>query len=229
MEGLGSVVGLALAPVTGGISALRHARMFHPEGAVYRAEVSPSEDTRYHALAERLSGPALARLSTAWWRGGRELPDALGCALRFGDDQDLLLATIRRPWTTPFAPLTTHVHDFLLNDYYGVAPFAVDGVGRARVRLVGPRLSSHGADRAERLANAVESGIAVFLLELLPRWRHGWQPLVEVRLLAPLAVDQEALRFSPFRDGRGLHPRGFVHALRRATYAASQRARPSHR
>src|SRR4051794_13282844 len=108
-ERVGELVGWAMAPVTGGVSALRRARMFHPKGVVYRAEVTPAKDTRWRAVAERLSGPAMARLSSAWWQE-RDLPDALGCALRFGDDQDLLLATIRRPWTTPFAPLSTRVH-----------------------------------------------------------------------------------------------------------------------
>ncbi len=40
-------------------------------------------------------------------------------------------------------------------------------------------------------------------------------------------VDDEALRFRPFRTGRGLKPRGFVHALRRGVYKVSQWSRPS--
>jgi hypothetical protein len=42
-------------------------------------------------------------------------------------------------------------------------------------------------------------------------------------------LDQEALRFDPFRDGRGITPVGFVHSMRKLTYLASQRARPHHR
>ena len=88
----------------------------------------------YPGLARRLEGAALIRLSTAWWRGGKEWIDALGLAMRLGrepsveaheGDQDLLFATIRRPWTTLLAPLTTEQHDFLANDYYAVSPFDV--------------------------------------------------------------------------------------------------------
>jgi hypothetical protein len=235
-EGVGTVVGWLMAPVTGAVSAMRRARMFHPEGKVYRAEVTAARDTRWPEVAARLTGPALVRLSSAWWRGGKELPDALGFALRFArspdrlsdGDQDLLLATIQRPWTTLLAPLKTRVHDFLMNDYYGVSPFDIDGVGRVKLRLVGPRLSCEGGSREERLQRAVDDGRAVLLLEVRPRDRHGWQSLVEVALVEAVEIDQEALRFSPFRDGRGLRPRGLVHALRRGAYAASQRLRPQH-
>ena len=37
----------------------------------------------------------------------------------------------------------------------------------------------------------------------------------------------DTMRFSPFRSGRGIFPRGLVQNLRRATYALSQAARPS--
>jgi hypothetical protein len=233
-EGVGRLVGWLMAPITGGVSAARRARMFHPDGKIYRAEVTRARDTKWPEVAARLEGPALVRLSSAWWRGGKELPDALGVALRFArsssglteGDQDLLLATIRTPWTTPFAPLRTHVHDFLMNDYYGVSPFDVEGVGRVKLRLVAPRQSCEGASREERLQRAVDDDRAVFLLEARPRDRHGYQSLVEVRLVEAIELDQETLRFSPFRDGRGLRPRGFVHALRRGAYAASQHARP---
>ncbi|MEO8183439.1 MAG: hypothetical protein ABI895_31785 [Deltaproteobacteria bacterium] len=58
-----------------------------------------------------------------------------------------------------------------------------------------------------------------------PRWRaRRW---CAGRRRHFLDLDQEALRFDPFRAGRGVTPVGFVHALRRATYLASQRARPA--
>lgn len=238
LDEIGVALGWLWAPLTGAISRARHARMFHPEGVVYSAEVSALVDTEFGTLARRLSGPGLVRLSSAWWRGGRELPDALGLALRLHrdppsavpapGDQDLLFATIRHPWTLPFAPLTTHVHDFLANDYYGVAPFEIDGIGRAWLRAVSAGNSPSASDRAGRLRRAVETGEAVFLLELR-RPGARWQPLATVRLVAPAPIDQERLRFSPFRDGRGISPSGFVHGLRRGTYFTSQLARPAHR
>ncbi len=41
-------------------------------------------------------------------------------------------------------------------------------------------------------------------------------------------VDQAALHFSAFNDGKGIVPRGFVHAIRLAVYPASQEGRPAH-
>jgi hypothetical protein len=232
-ERAGVFAGWLLAPLTGTLSLLRRARMFHPEGAVYRArvEILPG---RYSMLAQRLEGPALARLSTAWWRAGKEWLDALGIALRLGrdpgaearaGDQDLLFATIRYPWTTPFAPLTTEQHDFLANDYYAVSPFDVAGVGRAKLRLVSSRPRRLTAKkRADRLVQAVERGEAWLHLEI--QTAKAWEPVARVVLVEPAELDQERLRFSPFRDGKGISPRGFVHGLRRATYLLSQIARP---
>jgi hypothetical protein len=236
-EDLGRVVGLLLAPVTGAFSLLRHARMFHPEGVVYASEVDAASDTPWPEVAARLAGPALIRVSTAWWRHGRELPDALGLAIRFrrreqpssepdGGDQDLLLATIRHPWTTTFAPLTTHVHDFLDNDYYGVSPFFVDGIGLVYLRAVGSRPQVTGDDRGQRLARAVADRTASWRIEARSAGQGQWRPLAQLRPRTPAQIDQAALRFWPFRDGRGVRPRGFVHELRRAAYRASWAMRP---
>ena len=236
-EHLGRFAGLLFAPLTGAFSLLRHARMFHPEGVVYTSDVEAASDTPWPAVAARLAGPALIRVSTAWWRDGRELPDALGLAIRFrrrvqpapepdDGDQDLLLATIRHPWTTAFAPLTTHVHDFLDNDYYGVSPFFVDGIGFVYLRAVGSRPHPTGCDRGERLADAVADGTASWRIEARTASQRQWHPLAELRPRAEAQIDQAALRFWPFREGRGLRPRGFVHALRRAAYRASWALRP---
>jgi hypothetical protein len=232
-ERSGVVFGWLLAPLTGALSLLRRARMFHPEGALLHARVEALSGP-FPGLARRLEGPALARLSTAWWRGGKEWLDALGVAIRLGSepgveekpgDQDLLFATIRHPWTTPLAPLTTAQHDFLANDYYAVSPFEVAGVGRARLRLVSSRPPAlRGKDRAARLDEAVAAGEAWLRLEL--RAGGDWMPVARVVLLERAPLDQERLRFSPFRDGKGISPRGFVSGLRRATYLLSQLARP---
>lgn len=247
-EHAGTLVGLLLAPLTGLVSAARQARTFHPEGVVYRGLAEPCERPAgdpFAALARRLEGPVLARASTALWRGGREWIDALGLALRFRDpaeppsspepsagDQDLLFATIRHPLTTLFAPLTTRVHDFLANDYYAVSPFHADGVGRIELRLVSPRAlrtNPPEATRAERLARDVADGRARFELEARTLERGApWVTFATVHLVERVAIDDAALRFSPFREGRGVRPVGFVHALRRAAYASSQLARPAH-
>jgi hypothetical protein len=229
---------MVMAPVFAGVAAMRRARVFHPEGALFRATVNPLVvDGADGALAAALSGEAMVRLSTALWRGGREWIDILGCAIRFrservpsvipaAGDQDLLCATLRTPLTMLLAPTTTHWHDFLENDYYAVSPFSVEGLGRVKLRVVTQRVRLPGRDRDERLQMAVEGGLASLRLEWRPTGQRAWRPLCAIRLLQRLDLDQEVLRFDPFRSGRGLRPAGFVHYLRPAAYRASQWARP---
>jgi hypothetical protein len=226
-----------LAPLTGLVSKAREARMFHPDGVVYTAQVEPCAKTLdLRSLADRLGVDALVRFSSALWRDPHEWPDVLGAALRFGEGpqrQELLLATIRFPWTMPFAPLATNYRSFLWNHYHAVSPFEVDGVGIVKFRLRSPRLGNGSLlSRAEHLQRAVNDGRAVYELELRrlsePPLSRRWEPIARLTLDSPRDLDQERLRFSPFRDGAGIRPIGFVQALRVAAYAASQQARPDH-
>jgi hypothetical protein len=241
----GWLAGLALAPLTGSVSALRRSRMFHPRGVLYRAEVEAAPGSpALEGLASALAGPALVRWSSAWWKRG-DHTDVLGCAIRFGSDplnavpqpgdQDLLLATIRRPWSMALAPWTTDFHDFLANHYYGVAPFLV-GARRVEWRLAPEREAPPGPNRNDRLERAVRAGHASLRLELadysgplFPPVGESFQSVARLHLREPSELDQEALRFDPFRAGRGITPVGFVHFMRKATYLASQRVRPRHR
>lgn len=235
-EHIGYAVGWLSAPAFALVAHMRRARVFHPEGVVLSACVEPvAGEPQFARLAESLAGPALVRLSTALWRRGKEWPDALGCALRLRShpepsplpapgDQDLLFATIRTPIATPLGPVGTRVHDFLSNTYFATAPFDVEGVGRAKLRLVPEHESPPGPDRGARLRDALARGEAAMRLELRRKWRRAWVPIARVVLLEVATVDQDALRFSPFRAGRGIVPRGFVHALRHGAYGASQRA-----
>ena len=180
------------------------------------------------------------RFSSALWRGEHEWPDVLGAAVRFlpgekdtGSEQDLLLATIRFPWTMPFAPFATNFRSFLWNHYHAVSPFLVAGLGPLKLRLRSPRLHNRsGSSRAEHLRRTAADGGATFELQarLLndSALTRRWLDLVQIELGEPLRLDQAALRFSPFNSGRGIEPIGFVHALRAAAYAASQDARPAH-
>jgi hypothetical protein len=238
-EAMGLAGGVALAPLAALGSTVRRARLFHPEGVVYRAEVRPLvTEGPAGAVARRLAGPALVRLSNAWWRGGKEWIDVLGCAVRFRhdarpstaaapDDQDMLFATIRWPWTTPIAPLATDPHSFLHDDYHGVSPFEVRELGLVKWRLRSPGVRGTGPDRAARLERAVRDGTAVLRLEVRRKVLGApFEPIAAIELRERAPLDQAAMRFDPFRAGRGVHPRGFVQALRVAAYAASQRARP---
>jgi hypothetical protein len=235
-------LGWLVAPLFALTSALRHARTFHPSGDCIDAvaEIDRDAPAKYHDLAERLTGPVLVRFSEALARQRARWPDVLGCALRFGrersfvehGDQDLLFATIKRPWTMPFAPLTTRVNDYLANDYFAVSPFHVAGVGIRWFRLHPKRVrsasrfgDSHGA-RRHRLLGDVASGTATLVLGVARGPRGPFQPVVQIHLIAPRRTDIPALRFDPFRAGRGVVPIGFVQGLRRGVYAASQHARP---
>jgi hypothetical protein len=237
-EALGRAIGGLLAPVTGEGSLIRRARLFHPDGVVYRAEVRPLVRTgAVGELAQRLAGPAIVRLSGGWWRNERELPDVLGVAIRLRTeddlsaepgprDQDLTFATFRHMWSLPLAPLGTNVHDYLANDYYAVLPYYALGLGRIKLRLIPPQVKTVGEDRRERLERAVAADLAVLRLEMR-RARVGapWEQVAAIDLRERALVDQDKLAFSPFRSGRGLEPVGLFQMVRAATYASSRTGR----
>lgn len=177
-------------------------------------------------------------------------------------DQDLLLATIKRPWTMPFSPFTTKVHDYLANDYFAVSPFSIPSARTSRnagsrephvyFRLR-PLAKDPGAlvsiepstapisslraspsakirrsaseQRRRRFERAVANGSAVFTLGIASGPWGPFTPLVRVQLVSVRLSDPPSVRFDPFRSGRGIEPHGFVHALRRSAYKASQRGR----
>lgn len=216
-EQLGRATGWVIgAPFFAAMTALRRSRPLHPSGILYEAtsEATVTDDDELRALANAVTGSALVRLSHALWKKPRpHVPDVLGCALRLGRDQDLLFATIKRPWTTPFAPLSTDVDDYFGNFYYGVSPFTFRGESR-RFYL---RLRPFSA-----CANAAFGG---FALEISDRPRRGYRELARITLERIEEGGGTRLHFDPFRTGRGIEPCGFVHAMRRGAYAASQTVR----
>jgi hypothetical protein len=235
-ETLGTVIGKVVAPGFALAAGLRQSRFLHPEGIVFAATVESMADPATDVVARRLRGPALLRLSAAMWKNEKEWPDVLGCAIRFRSrsvvsttpddgDQDLLFATIRSPLTMPFAPLATNAHDFLENTYFATSPFDVEGIGRVKWRLVPEQTELHAfGSRRRRILQAVASHRGSFRLELRSTFRLAWRAVVRITPTELLSIDQDALRFWPFRNGRGITPRGFVHALRRGAYAGSQAA-----
>lgn len=213
LEQLGRTAGWLTAPFFAGAAALRRSRPLHPTGVLFDGTCEPAappEDLL--PLAEAVRGPVLVRLSHALFKRPRpHVPDVLGCALRIDGEQDLLFATIKRPWTTPFAPLTTDVDHYFANLYYGVSPFVLAGVKRRfylRLRPFGE--GAHGA----------------FAFEASYRPRVGYREVARVTLdRLATDVDDDQIRFDPFRNGRGIEPRGSIHAMRRGAYAASQTVR----
>lgn len=237
-ETFGAVTGLLLAPLAGLGALLRRAPALHPAGTVCAAEVVPAAQSGpLGALATRLAGGALVRLSGSLWKHLRA-PELLGCAVRFRgarpleareapEDQDLLMATARRVFSIPRDMLATQRDDYLENMYYGLGEFEVEGCGRAELRLVpwGAAPEVEG-DREAKLIAAVSTGRAGLWLELR-RCASGaaWEPVCAIHLRSVLELEQAELRFSPLHTGLGLRPRGALHTMRVAPYRASQLVR----
>ena len=231
-ERAGIWAGWLLAPLTGTLSLLRRARMFHPEGAVYRArvEVVPGP----HAmLARRLEGPALARLSTAWWRAGKEWLDALGIALRLGRDPGA-----EAPGRS--GPALRH-HPLSVDDAVRAADHRAARFPRQRL-LRGVALRGGGSGPGEAAPRLFAAAQASRPRPGGPARGGGGS---RRGLAAARAADRKALgaggTHRPARAGtdrpgaaallavpgrEGDLSRGFVHGLRRATYLLSQVARP---
>ncbi|MGK3967269.1 hypothetical protein WMF38_24240 [Sorangium sp. So ce118] len=238
LEAIGRAFGGVLSPLVWQGSLLRGARLFHADGVVYCAAVKAlAVEGEVGALAERLAGPALVRLSSGlWrWRGDRSerRPDVLGVAVRFRaseevtpvaseGDQDLIFLSARRFLLLPIALFTTKTRDFLANDYYAQLPFEVEGFGRAEFRLVPLRAETEQGNRLERLERAAASGVALLRLEIRRGGTRGrWMAVGDIELYEPVDIDQNALRFDPFHTGRGIVPRGLLQATRLAIYTAS--------
>ncbi|HEY4239484.1 MAG TPA: hypothetical protein VGM88_06695 [Kofleriaceae bacterium] len=237
-ETLGEILGKLWAPAVGAIARARHARMFHPDGQTFVAHFEPAPGGPFEDLAQVLGRTVLARMSPALWRNGAERFEVLGIALRFhrgarvrtkaeATDQDLLFATIRSPFTMGLAPLTTDAHDFLRNRYFAVCPFELPSGERVKIRLSPADAPVREGTRGEKLSASVLAGEAVFAVELRRTWRRGWARLGTLTVEKPSHTDQAALRFDPFQTGAGITPVGVIQAARKATYAASQAARPA--
>ncbi len=238
-EALGRVVGGILAPWAALGSLARNARLFHPDGVVYWANIEPIVQEGIHGeFAKRLRGPALVRFSGGVWRNEKEWPDVLGIAIRFVSsksarvqtpapgDQDLLFVTSRRSMLLPLAPLFTNTHDFLANDYHALLPFAVDDIGRVKFRIVAMRIPAQTGKRREKLAARVAAGTAVFRIEMkVMKLGAKWREVATVDIREKANVDQKALAFYPFRSGRGIVPVGAMQMIRAAVYPASALAR----
>ncbi len=238
---IGRGVGVLFAPAAAIGSFVRGARIFHPDGVVYRADVyADVTDGALGNLAARLAGPALVRLSSAMRRekAGASPRDILGVALRFNApqgagaaprSQDLILLSIAHLWQLPIGALLTNPRDFLANDYHAILPSRAEGVGVVTFRLVpevGAAEGEEETDRLERLEQSVRQGRAVFRLQVKSDERGApWRALATVALRRRVDIDQESLQFTPFHDGAGVKPVGFLQGLRWAVYPASQAGR----
>ncbi len=234
---LGRVFGIVLAPLIFGTSLVRRARAVHAEGLLCRADVVGVPGT----IGERLTGPALARLSGALGAEGAPAQDILGLALRFrraadGDDpsrgdQDLLIATFNSFRTAQADKAATDVTDYLsmANTYNTVAPWRIRGIGIAQLsaRLANPGTPpdpGRGVSRKERLEIDIAQGNATLTLAACVDGGAA-VTVAEIRLIALLPDAGRTLRESLRRTGRGLVATGFRNGIRRVVYPVSQLAR----
>jgi hypothetical protein len=206
------------------LTRLRGARVFHPHGRAYATEVevgptAPIAPGRYRGIVRLSRGLGLPE---PW-------PDVLGLAVRMlnadgvGGMQDLLLVSS--------LPAVAGRHVILPGRGYGGAFYSSVLPVRtgSRTMIVGalPVWTGHPQPlaRLAEIDRAVGSALRGFDL-LLAGPVGAWSHLARVDLTRALpAQDSEAVRFDPYHQAAGLAPAGVLNALRRRSYAASQRAR----
>lgn len=214
---MGLIHGYFLGIFTGLISFLRSSRMFHPRGIVFGAEVD----------SKVLPTKAMVRFSSAWWKN-KEWPDALGIALRFSEgtkEQDLLFASFSSPLLIFFSPFITNFKDFFENTYYGVGFFEREGkIVKYQLRLM--RTDKIQGSRKQRLEHDFLQGESTLELVEEDQETKSLETVAILRLNERLEIDQEQLRFSPFKNDFNIIPRGYLQYLRVGTYKLSQWARP---
>ena len=227
---LATAAGSAAGVAFGLASALRRARVFHPDGAAYRATLdvaSPRGHSRLFGQPGR--HPAVVRLSRAI--GVPEpLPDVFGLAIRIedvhgdGQHQDLLLVTSGE------APVLRHlllpVVSFTSTRYSSLLPYRI---GDERL-LVGATPLTADDDVRPRtfddLSDALASARLRFALDVAPltgEWGQVGVLDVGQRLTAD---ESESLSFNPWNTGGGVAPAGFLNGVRQLAYVGSQRLRP---
>lgn len=219
-----ATAGTVSALVFGAASALRRARIFHPDGAAFRATVRVTEGTTTVLPAGRHE--AVVRFS----RGiglPEPAPDILGLAVRLvdlhgpGAHQDLLLVTSGdRPGARhALVPTRRYAH----HRWSTVLPYRVGG---RRVVFGARPISGPSPRDIDALREAAATGRLRFALEVAEP-AGAWEEVGVIDIgdaVGPDAAD--ALRFNPANTGGGIEPVGLLQTLRRRAYAGSQRGRP---
>lgn len=219
-EAFGLWLGYLVGPFFALGSLTRRARVFHPHGMVFLANVKPVFEvtSQFSDLAKSLSGNALVRLSSSVWKQEVRRPDLLGCAIRFRagkppslclseGEQDVLMITSRSLLTFGLAFLKTNPHDFLDNLYHGMAPYTVVGHRDMRLRLTPLPCKATGKSREQKIRDATDNGEAVFRFEVAhAESLREWMPVVEIKLTRLLEIPDMAIEFSPFFAELGIRP-----------------------
>jgi hypothetical protein len=220
-----------VAAAFGALTRARGARIFHPEGSGYRAEVTMTpagRPTGAPLLDQHGSFDAVVRFS----RGAGlpdPVPDVLGLAVKLldaygpGRDQDLLLIS------SAVAPIGRNLllpaTGFLGRPFSSVLPYLV---GR-RIRLFGawPATAAvhDGGTALAEVHVAAARGALRFDLTIAGEL-GGWRRIGQLKVGEPLSdPESDALRFNPWHTGPGIMPLGVLQALRRFAYTGSQSQR----
>lgn len=227
--GLMFVLGMLVASVLLAIpiflfALVKGRRAFHPRGTVCRAEIKALDAV----VGPRLAGAARVRLSGASSDENSTTPNILGMAIKFGDDQDLPIATFESFIKTAEGRKHTDVLDYLGNQFASVSPWRVRGLGISWFRAIPAPSTPRTGTRVERLDAHIADGTAWFTLEA----REAPGPdgavraaIAEIRLVERLTVDDPTFRVSMFRTGKGLAPTGFRNGIRAVVYPFDQLGR----
>ena len=226
-------VAAVTAAIWGGLSRLRGARFFHPEGVAYTATVTVPRALKDYKgvplLDHRADYAAIVRFSRA--TGVPEpLPDILGLAISITDlygrgrHQDFLLAT------SADAPLLHHAllpapRGFFGSSFSSILPYRFG----PKIRLVGAEPASE-PERYRRgalaqLVDTAERGDLAFRLTLAPIGGRA-APVADIRVGERLPDElADRLAFTPWNTGDAIRPTGPLMGLRRSAYRGSQRGR----
>jgi hypothetical protein len=218
--------GGALSAVVFGLaSAVRRAKILHPDGIAFEATLEVTgAATGAPLLDQPATHHAIVRLSRSL--GVHEpRPDFLGIAVRVldahgpGASQDLLLIT---SGTAPvlrhtFAPARSFDHP----RFSSVLPYRVGG--RSVLFSARPLRTAGGPTTLlEELPEEVASGRLRYALDVADV-TGPWRQVGVLTLGEPLApVGDERLRFNTANSGGGIEPVGVLQGLRRLAYRGSQ-------
>ena len=230
-ELFGFLLGYPLGLIFAAGSILRNARIFHPRGLLFCAEIETLPESSL-----TLPSHAIVRFSSAWWKT-REWPDVLGLAIRMSknrintvspgkSDQDLLFASFRRPWEIFLAPFSTEHHDFQDNNYFAISPFTLSSGLIVDFMIDPSRGHRTVGTRDEKLTGNVMAGNVVLRLLMKERNQKTWRMVARINIKEETSLDQEGLRFHPFQNGQEIRPYGFLQYLRYGPYKMSQWVRP---
>jgi Dyp-type peroxidase family len=219
---LGTVLGVALAPLAATIAFVRGKRVVHPVGAAFSAEVVVEATSEPLVQGTVLGQPgryaAIARLSRGFAIPLR-WPDVHGLAVRIldadgaGRPQDLLVATAKRKRSGRDATAVTRRYEQVFSTMLHFRGPRGELVVRASPVQPMP-------DDA-----TVHAGVAGRWQFELGVGRPGGDvsPVARVVLGSPLSrPDTEALRFNPANDGGAISGAGVLNVARRIVYRASQ-------